>query len=341
MNEVSQTLDAVFDAAYVLHDESQRVATTAVVLAARAGAEFMKAKALCRHGEFEARIERDARVSLRSSQLYMQLARGYPELLEPKAQPVAPLPGIRHAIAMLSADDEVKTEVQARLEAGETVSVREIEALKREAQLERETRQQLSAKLDQVQKQNQVLHDNLAAASEREQRTYRELQANEANIAALADEKSQAAIEAARREAEAAQQRVDELREELAHRERQKTFAIREGIQNGLAARQTEVDGLNRAIQQAEAELTDYRQRLKERTGADHENQRLHIDAEKALRELMVLGATLNLFECPAIYSVNWELLDRLVQVTEAIVPRILDFKADHRLAEKPVPPEA
>jgi len=86
-----------------------------------------------------------------------------------------------------------------------------------------------------------------------------------------------------------------------------------------------------------QAELTDYRQRLKDRTGAEHENQRLHLDTEKALRELMVLGTTLNLFECEVIYTINWEQLDRLTQVTEASVPLIQQFKATHRQAEKPV----
>jgi chromosome segregation ATPase len=38
-------------------------------------------------------------------------------------------------------------------------------------------------------------------------------------------------IEQARQEAQSAQQRVEDLREELAHRERQKAYAIREGIQ--------------------------------------------------------------------------------------------------------------
>jgi len=56
MNDITQALDTLFDSAYAYHDEAERVATTAVVLAARAGAEFTKAKALCRHGEFEARI---------------------------------------------------------------------------------------------------------------------------------------------------------------------------------------------------------------------------------------------------------------------------------------------
>jgi hypothetical protein len=55
----------------------------------------------------------------------------------------------------------------------------------------------------------------------------------------------------------------------------------------------------------------------------------------------MVLGITLNLFECTVIYTLNWEQLGRLRQVAEAIIPRIDEFLADHRQAEMPVPQPA
>ena len=281
----------------LLHDEAERHATQAVVYAARCGDRLLKAKAQVGHGQWLDWLAANCRVKDRQAAKYMRLAREMPELLEPNSQSTANLPGLEHAVALLGADDEVKAEVQTRLDAGETVSVREIERLKKEAAAEKETSRQLAAKLQDAQRQIRIQDDNLAAYAERDRRSYRELTETQGRIDTLVDEKSHAAIEQARQEAQAAQLRVDELREELAHRERQKAFAIREGIQNGLAARQAEIDSLDRAIVAKEAELTDYRQRLKERTGAEHENQRLHIDTEKALRELMVLGTTLNLFE--------------------------------------------
>lgn len=324
-----------------LHEQAEQHANWAVVYAARCGEQLLKAKAAVEHGQWLNWLEAHCRVKKSQAAKYMKLAQAMPELLTSNFHPSGNLLGINQAVALLSADEDVKAEVQARIDAGETVTVSAIEALKREAQAEREAREQLAAELGHLRRMNQALNLNLEAASEREQRSYRELLETREQIGRLADEKSQAALEQAQQEAQAAGQRVDELRQELAHRERQKAYAIREGIQHGLAQRQAEVDALNRAIQQAEAELTDYRQRLKERTGAEHENQRLHIDAEKALRELMVLGTTLNMFECALIYPVNWELLDRLTRVAEAIIPRIEQFKADHRQAEKPVPAQA
>lgn len=53
----------------------------------------------------------------------------------------------------------------------------------------------------------------------------------EPNITALAYERSLPVIEQTRQEAQAAQQRVEELREALARRKRKRANAIREGIQ--------------------------------------------------------------------------------------------------------------
>ena len=276
------------------------------------GKDLLGVKAQLAHGQFGPWLQREFELSERTAQKLMDVAKRFGDR---SAHCADFKPAILYALSAPSTPESVREAAIEMAQAGQTVTLADVEALKREAQMEKDTRQQLSAKLEQVQKQNQILHANLAAASEREQRSYRELVETQEQIASLADEKSKAAIEQARQEAQAAQQRVDALRKELEHRERQKAYAIREGIQNGLAGRQAEVDSLNRAIQAAEAELTDYRQRLKERTGAEHENQRLHIDAEKALRELMVLGTTLNLFECAVIYPVNGELLDRLTQV--------------------------
>ncbi|MBM4199686.1 MAG: DUF3102 domain-containing protein [Gammaproteobacteria bacterium] len=315
----------------LLHDEAERHATTAVVYAARCGDRLLKAKVQVVHGQWLDWLAAHCKVERSQAAKYMRLAREMPELLDPNGCPGIHLPGIKHAIALLSADDEVKAEVHSRLAAGETVTVQEIERLKREhSAREAELQGTLSGKQAII----ELLEAKLA---EKPKETVRDVvpedyEPSKARVTAL-----ETSIEQTRQEAQTAKQRVDELREELAHRERQKTYAIREGIQNGLAARQAEVDALNRAIEKAEAELTDYRQRLKDRTGAEHENQRLHLDTEKALRELMVLGTTLNLFECEVIYTINWEQLDRLTQVAEAIVPLIQQFKATHRQAEKPV----
>ena len=229
MNGVSQTLDAIFDSAYALHDEAQRVANVAVVLAVRSGAEFSKAKALCRHGEFERRIAQEARVSLRTAQLYMQLARGYPELLEPKAQPVALLPGLRHALALLSADDEVKAEVQSRLASGETVSVQEIERLKRQHSA-REA--ELQGTLDGKQAIIDLLEAKL---SEKPKETVREVEITPPGYA----DTQRRAERAARLETE-----LDSARAQLAQFQAEITRNTEAAIRQGFQERQAELDSL-------------------------------------------------------------------------------------------------
>lgn len=63
----------------------------------------------------------------------MKLAKEYPEYLDSNTQPVAYLPSMKQAIELLSAPDEVKSEVTAKIEAGKSVTVREIQELKAKA----------------------------------------------------------------------------------------------------------------------------------------------------------------------------------------------------------------
>jgi len=321
----------------LLHDEAERHAGMAVVYAARCGEKLIKAKAAVGHGQWIPWLEANCRVSRRQASRYMRLAKEMPELIGANGTSTSHLPGMEHAIALLSATDEVKAEVQERLDAGATVTVREIKELKRAAQAERQAREQLTAELGQLQRLNQALNLNLEAASEREQRTYKELVETQEKITAIAAERSRETVEQTRHEMQAVQQRVEELRHQLEQLERDKKNAIREGVKSGLAQRQEELNQLERDIQYADASLQDYRQRLKERTGDEHENQRLNVDAEKALRELLVLGTTLNMYESGVIYPVNWELLDRIAQCAGAMTALIAQFKETHRQAEKPV----
>lgn len=336
----SNHLSALAAEINLLHDEAERHATFALVYAARCGEKLLKAKADVGHGKWLDWLATHCRVKKSQAAKYMRLAQEMPELLDANFHPSGNLLGINHAIALLTADDEVKAEVQARVDAGETVSVREIEKLKREAQIEKDTRQQLAAKLDQVQKQNQILHDNLAAASEREQRSYRELVETQERITTLADEKSQAAIEQARQETQSAQQVVDVLRRQLQQAEKDQKAAIERGVNYNLAQRQVELDKLEQDIRYAEDSLTSFRQKLREISSAEYENQRLNIDAEKVLREIVLFGTTLNLYESDEIFPVNWHLLEQIIVGAESLAALAADFRARRRLSEKPVPPE-
>ena len=219
-----------------------------------------------------------------------------------------------------------------------------------EDQPENERRQRLSAQLEQSQKRNQFLHDLLAAASEREQRLDRELQETKERIACLAEQQSrgmiegvrqqvQAEMEGARQAAQLAQERAEDLRQKLNQAERDQKAAIQRGVNYNLAQRQVELDRLERDIQHAERNLASFRQKLREISSAEYENQRLNLDAEKALREIVLFGTTLNLYECEEIFPVNWGLLDQIVLGAESLAALIRDFKAARRLTEKPVSP--
>ena len=229
---------------------------------------------------------------------------------------------VLNVLAAPSTPDAVVHAVVSRVEEGQTVSLADVEALKREAQQERETRQLLAKKLEQAQRQNQTLDLNLQAASEREQRSYRELLETQEQIATLAAQQAQTAIEqarlemqatveGARQEAQAAQQRVDELRQQLRHAEEERKAAIQRGVNYNLAQRQEELNKLERDIQYAETSLASFRQKLKDISSAEYENQRLNIDAEKVLREIVLFGTTLNLYESEEIFPINWGLLEQ------------------------------
>ena len=246
-------------------------------------------------------------------------------------------PTVAYALSAPSTSEEVRDAAIKLAESGESITMADVQALKQQLQQAEKTRDQLVQRVEQAENRNQALDLNLAAASEREQRSYRELVDTQNKIADLAKAQADAAIEQARQEVQSGQQLIDELKSELDKLQREQRNAIRQGIQAGMTQRQNELQRLEQDIQQAEAHLQDYRQRLKQRTGDEHENQRLHIDAEKALRELMVLGTTINMFEAPVIYDVNQALLDRLKQCAEAVVPLIEQFQQNHGRQEKAV----
>jgi hypothetical protein len=101
-----------------------------------------------------------------------------------------------------------------------------------------------------------------------------------------------------------------------------------------------ELDQLERDIQYAENSLASFRQKLREISSAEYENQRLNIDAEKVLREIVLFGTTLNLYESEEIFPVNWHLLEQIIVGAESLAARVAQFRASHRLSEKPVPAE-
>jgi chromosome segregation ATPase len=106
----------------------------AVVYAARCGAKLSEVKSGLKHGEWLPWLQENCQVGERQARRYITLSQNYPELLETNRTLGSDLPGIQQALALITADDETKAIVQEKLDAGQSVSVKEIELLKREAE---------------------------------------------------------------------------------------------------------------------------------------------------------------------------------------------------------------
>ena len=321
----------------LLHEAAEQHATQAVVYAARCGEKLCQAKAALGHGQWLPWLEGNCRVKKSQAAKYMSLAKEMPELLAANFQSTGNLPSLEHAAALLSASEEIKAEIQTRLDAGESVTVREIEQLKRQLKQVEATRDQLVQKVDQVEDRNRALDLNLAAASEREQRSYRELRDTQHRIDDLAETKANQAIESVREDLASAVRQVAELKQSLREAETSRKAAIERGVNYGLAQRQEALNRIEHDIQAAEANLASFRQKLREVSSAEYENQRLNIDAEKVLREIVLFGTTLNLYESEEIFPVNWNLLEQIVLGAESLAALVDQFKQSRRLSERVV----
>jgi chromosome segregation ATPase len=271
----------LFDSAYSFWDEAQRAAQSSLVLAAKTGDALLRAKAQTKHGEFEAKIERDKRIGIRKAQQCMQIAKNYPELLSGKAQPVALL-DFSKAVMLLSADDETKAIVQEKLEAGEVVTKKEIEQLKREAEEARnkliEARgeadsqqgiielleRKLSEKPTQVVVEKEVIPDDYESLKEKSRRL---------------DKKSA------------------DLKKEISDIKGRMKVDIDRGVKSYLKERQEELDAMERKLDRLRDESEKCRQEI---VGANRKEQEFKAqvqaidDANFALNKLAV---ALNGFE--------------------------------------------
>jgi hypothetical protein len=86
-------------------------------LSLEASTKLNEVKAALPHGEFGMWLEGNCRVKHRQAQRYMKLANEMPHLLEANTSSSTFL-GLEAAMTYLSAPEEVKAEVEAKLEAG-------------------------------------------------------------------------------------------------------------------------------------------------------------------------------------------------------------------------------
>lgn len=117
----------------MLHEEAEKHANMAVIYAARCGEKLREVSEGMRQEQFIEWLKSNCHVRKSQAYKYMKLAKEMPELLDKNIHSGGYLLGINQAIALITADDETKAIVQERLDAGESVTVREIEELKRKA----------------------------------------------------------------------------------------------------------------------------------------------------------------------------------------------------------------
>jgi chromosome segregation ATPase len=161
-----------------------------------------------------------------------------PELLNANGNSRLHLPGINHAIALLSADDDVKAEVQARIDAGASITVREIEELKRQAKASEHWKECAQAAQSQaIEWKQKAMEAENALARQTPQIIERTLEV-EVIPPDYDETKRQAELAATlQSELEQAQAQLSQLSTEIARK-------IEAGTQRGLRERQAELDHL-------------------------------------------------------------------------------------------------
>ncbi len=127
-----------------LNEQANIYANQALIYAAKCGQKLLLAKAQCNHGDFKTWLNENCKLSYTTAKKYMQLVAARPDLLDSNRPLTGVLPSITQMIELLSADESVNEEVTAKIEAGEDVTIKEIQRLKKEAA-------ETQAKLDGVQ----------------------------------------------------------------------------------------------------------------------------------------------------------------------------------------------
>jgi DNA repair exonuclease SbcCD ATPase subunit len=117
-----------------LNEQANIFANQAVIYAAKSGQKLLLAKAQCNHGQFKSWLDENCKLSYSTAKNYMRLATNNPELLDDsKRQLNVLLPSVTQMIELITAPEEVRTEVTAKIENGEDVTIKEIQRLKKEA----------------------------------------------------------------------------------------------------------------------------------------------------------------------------------------------------------------
>lgn len=235
MNELTTQERAVRIARVKMRGEQLATMETQYVLvAAKTGEDLLWLKANCEHGEFKSEFAKEfPELNYPRATQWMKIAKEFPELLDDSK--VAPVQLLEYTkiIEIMSAPQEVKTEVFERIENGEDISKREIQRLKKEAA--------------DLAIEKQSILENLAGANREIEEKQKLLSWLEADKKAITEQNDQLRNDLAFKVDEKVQQRLNVELEKLIS---DNNKAIEQAQQNAQAA-QNELERLKRAQEKA------------------------------------------------------------------------------------------
>lgn len=250
-----------------LNEQANIYANQALIYAAKSGQKLLLAKAQCNHGEFKSWLDENCKIPYSTAQKYMRLATARQDLVNSNSPSTAILPSITQMIELLSAPEEVKTEVTAKIEAGEDVTVKEIQRLKKEAaeakeKLEQSNKRQmeLAQRLDEKQGEIAKLMDKNWKAENQQQQII-EAKLGEERAKLILENSN--ALQQVERERDNAQAELERLKKEQAK-------AIKDGVFSEIQKCKTEIDQLEyrrESLQKQTADLSKARDLLEKENG--------------------------------------------------------------------------
>jgi len=249
----------------------------AVICAAQCGDKLNQAKSLRKHGEWIPWIEENCAIGRTQASKYMRLAVEMPELLNSNGDPGHHLPGIKTALALLTAPDVVKDKAQAELEAGQKVTEADVKKWKAEAEKRSEENDVLLGEVDEL-KSGQEGLQNLLALANRTEKRLRENIALEVNKA-LVDEMSSHNLKLESLESE-----KNELQSSLSQHQKDQAKAIDKGVKSAIQHQQFEIDKKEGQLQALEGRI-EVLKKTKAALDKAVGNLQAHQDAQKKIHD--------------------------------------------------------
>jgi hypothetical protein len=258
MNELTtlSTLAVEIDA---LNEQANIYANQAVIYAAKSGQKLLLAKAQCNHGEFKTWLNENCKLSYTTAKKYMQLVAARPDLLDSNRPLTGVLPSITQMIELLSADESVNEVVTAKIEAGEDVTIKEIQRLKKEAADLKIEQQSILLNLaganDKIKEKQKRINwleiDRKGVIEQNDELRNRDQAVIDAKVAEAKAQlilENQQAIADAKRERDNAQSKIERLKKE-------RDVKIKNGIEKGLQDLDVEIRQKQSAIDYQKSEI--------------------------------------------------------------------------------------